>query len=61
VLCTALLELQFGFVSFWQKDIDAKAGHTMLMELTPEISNTQLGLISSMFFPQLLHTQTLKA
>jgi hypothetical protein len=27
VLCAAFLYLQFGFVTFWQKDIGAKAAH----------------------------------
>jgi hypothetical protein len=28
------LSLQFGFVTFWQKDIGKKGAHKMLMKLT---------------------------
>jgi hypothetical protein len=27
--------LQFGFVTFWQKDFGAKAAHKMLVKFTP--------------------------
>ncbi len=29
------MSVQFGFVSFWQKDFGAKAAHKMLVMLTP--------------------------
>jgi hypothetical protein len=35
VFCAAFMSLQFGFVTFWQKDFGAKAAHKMLMKLTP--------------------------
>jgi hypothetical protein len=35
VFCTAFMCLQFGFVIFWQKDFGPKAGHKMLVKLTP--------------------------
>jgi hypothetical protein len=31
----SFLCLQFGFVIFWRKDFGAKAGHKMLVKLTP--------------------------
>jgi hypothetical protein len=34
--CAAFMCLQFGFVSFWQKDFGAKAAHKMLVKLTPD-------------------------
>jgi len=34
VFCAAFLYLQFGFVIFWQKNIDAKAALKMLLKLT---------------------------
>ncbi len=34
VFCTVLLYLQFGFVSFWKKNIGAKATRKMLVQLT---------------------------
>jgi len=40
VLCAAFLLLQYGFVTFWQKIIGAKAAHKMLMKLTIENSLT---------------------
>jgi len=34
--CRTLMKLQFGFVTFWQKDIGEKSASKMLMKLTPE-------------------------
>ncbi len=35
VFCAAFMRLQFGFVIFWRKDFGTKAGHKMLVKLTP--------------------------
>jgi hypothetical protein len=34
--CAAFLELHFGFVIFWHKNIGAKGRRKMLMKLTPK-------------------------
>jgi len=46
VLCTAFLQLQFGFVIFWQKNIGAKAACKLLMKLTTwlPMDSTYFGL-----------------
>jgi len=36
VLCVAFLYVQFGFVSFWRKNIGAKVAHKTLMKLATE-------------------------
>ncbi len=33
--CRTLMKLQFGFVTFWQKDIGEKSARKMLTKLTP--------------------------
>ncbi len=43
VFCAAFMCLQFGFVTFWQKDFDAKAAHKMLVRLTPGPKHVQAG------------------
>jgi len=35
VICAAFMCLQNGFVTFWQKEISAKAAYKMLVKLTP--------------------------
>ncbi len=40
VLCAAFLQLQFGFIIFWQKNIGAKAACKMLMKLTTAFPRT---------------------
>ncbi len=35
VLCTAFLQLHFGFVIFWCKNIGAKVAYKILIKLTP--------------------------
>jgi len=46
VICAAFLLLQFGFVSFWWKNIGAKGAHKMLMKLTigQRIRSSESGL-----------------
>ncbi len=40
VFCAAFLKLEFSFVTFWQKNIGAKAAPKMLMKLTTGIEPT---------------------
>jgi len=39
MLCAVFLYLQFGFATFWQKDIGTKAPRKILMKLTAELNN----------------------
>jgi hypothetical protein len=38
LLCAAFLQLQFGFVTFWQNNIGVKAAHKMLVKLTKGVN-----------------------
>jgi len=38
VFCAAFLYLKFGFVIFWQKNIDPKAAHKILATLTTGVN-----------------------
>jgi len=41
VCCAAFLQLRFGFVIFWRKNIGTKAAHKMLMKLTTALGSLQ--------------------
>jgi hypothetical protein len=41
-LCTAFMNLQFGFVILWQNAFGAKAALKMLVKLTPGLNVTRL-------------------
>jgi peroxidase len=41
VFCAAFLQLRFGFVIFWRKNISSKAAHKMLMKLTTALGSLQ--------------------
>jgi hypothetical protein len=44
--------LQFGFVIFWQKNIDAEAVHKLLMKLTTEVYFANILLAAYIFSPK---------
>jgi len=54
VFCSACLSLQHGFVTFWQKDIGAKAVHKILMKLTTGVNFTNIlwAIFSMIYFCQ---------
>ena len=39
VFCEDFMYVQFGFVIFWQKEIDAKAAQTMLGKWSPPVAD----------------------
>jgi len=42
VFCVVFLSLQFGFIIFWQKNIDTLAALKMLVKLTTGVNFTKL-------------------
>ncbi len=40
---------QFGFVIFWRKDFGTKAGHKMLVKLTPGLTDIAITTADNLF------------
>jgi hypothetical protein len=52
VFCTAFMCLQYGFVTFWQKDFGTKTAQKMLVKLTPGVFKSQLPVTVALLAPR---------